>query len=216
MNTSWAILWDMDGVIVDSARLHFLSWVDALARHGINFTPEMFSHVFGKNNTSIIRDLIPSANRDLIETIDSEKESFFRKNIQSNADIFDGVLHWLTRFLSSGFPQAVASSAPMANLDALVDAFNIRPYFQVLVSGQFLPSKPDPTVFQQAARQLGYPENRCVVIEDSIHGIQGARKAGMKTIAVATSQPQEALQMADLVVNRLIDLNDNMLKILLN
>lgn len=216
MIATWAILWDMDGVLVDSARLHYQSWLEILTRHHIPFTKEMFSQVFEKNNTQIIQELISSPGEDLIRIIDQEKEANFRANIPSNARIFEGVMPWLTRFKDWGFPQAVASSAPQANLDALVDAFEIRPFFQAIISGQHLPSKPNPAVFVKAAKSLNIPISRCVVIEDSIHGITGARQAGMKTIGVATSQPLQALNQADLVVQRLADLTPHQVKTLLS
>lgn len=216
MTSTWAILWDMDGVLVDSAGLHYQSWLEVLTRHNVLLTEERFQQVFGKNNTQIIQELFSSPGEDLIKRIDHEKEIYFRENISSKAHVFEGVKPWLMQFKEWGFPQAIASSAPQANLDSLVDAFNIRPYFQAIISGQYLPSKPDPAVFLKAAKSLKISASRCVVIEDSIHGIIGARQAGMKTIGVATSQPLQALNQADLAVQRLTNLTSDQVNQLLS
>ena len=97
----------------------------------------------------------------------------------------------------------MASSAPPANIEVLVDELGLRSYFSALVSASSLHSKPDPAVFLEAARRLDLPAERCIIIEDSLPGVEAARRAGMKCIAVTTTNPPEALQAADLVVERL-------------
>ena len=215
MSLPWEILWGMDGVLIDSAELHYRSWLETLTRHHIPFSKDAFSQTFGKNNTQTIMELIAFPEMNLVRIIDQEKEIYFRENIPSCARIFEGVIPWLTQFKEWGFPQAIASSAPQANLDALVDFLEIRPYFQAIISGQHLPSKPHPAVFLRAAESLNIPTSRCIVIEDSIHGIAGAKRAGIKTIGVATSQPLRALDQADLAVQRLTDLTLHQVKNLL-
>jgi beta-phosphoglucomutase-like phosphatase (HAD superfamily) len=97
----------------------------------------------------------------------------------------------------------VASSAPPENVEALVDILNIREFFDALVTPGDSPGKPDPAVFRKASRQLDVPTRSCIVIEDSIPGIEAARKAGMRIIAVTTTNPPEALTQADIIVETL-------------
>jgi beta-phosphoglucomutase-like phosphatase (HAD superfamily) len=97
----------------------------------------------------------------------------------------------------------VASSAPPANINALVDGLGLRDYFDVLVSGVDLPGKPEPALFLKVARLLDVPPERCVVVEDAVAGVEAAVRAGMKCIAVATTNPAGALKAADVVVQRL-------------
>lgn len=213
---TYGILWDMDGVLADSTQLHYKSWKATLDPRGFEITDEMFKHTFGENNRSVLTDIFghPPAEEELND-ISTEKEAWFREHIPGNMDILPGVLDWLKRFQSWGFLQAIASSAPTKNIEAQIDALGIRAYFNVLGSAADLPSKPDPVVFIKAAEKLGVSPARSVVIEDSPAGVEGARRSGMKCIAVLTTQPASVLKNADLIVNRLTDLKETDLRKLL-
>jgi HAD superfamily hydrolase (TIGR01509 family) len=196
-----AILWDMDGVLADTSQLHFETWERILTEQGIPFDRQMFHLIYGLKN----RDLLPYlAGRPLepqwIEWIADQKELAFRQALIGHLSLLPGVLDWLQRFNSLDCKQAVASSAPPENVEVLVDELGIRKYFDVLVTPGDLPGKPDPAVFLLAASLLGVPPSYCVVIEDSIPGIEAARRANMRCIAVTTTNPPEALTQADIVV----------------
>jgi beta-phosphoglucomutase-like phosphatase (HAD superfamily) len=94
----------------------------------------------------------------------------------------------------------------MANIDTLVDELGLRPFFDALVSGVDLPGKPEPVLFLKVADMLHVPAERCVVVEDAVAGVEAAKRAGMRCIAVTTTSPASALGAADLVVDRLDDL----------
>ncbi|MFN8005812.1 MAG: HAD family phosphatase, partial [Terriglobia bacterium] len=98
------------------------------------------------------------------------------------------------------------SSAPLANIDALVDEMGIRPYFSAIVSGANMPGKPDPGIFLEAARQIQVPAEKNLVIEDSVSGVVAARNAKMKCVAVLTSHSRDALKQADWIVESLEEL----------
>jgi HAD superfamily hydrolase (TIGR01509 family) len=209
---TWAVLWDMDGVLADSTQLHYQSWKATFDPRGMVITDEMFRRTFGRNNRAVLTDIFgrPPSEEEL-EQISTEKESWFCEHIPGNMDLLPGALDWLKRFQSWGFLQAVASSAPSENIEAQVDSLGIRPYFGALVSAANLPGKPDPAVFLKAANLLGVSPARSVVIEDAPAGVEGARRGGMLCIAVLTTQMASALQGADLVVYRLTDLKENAL-----
>ncbi len=211
-----AILWDMDGVLADSTRLHFLSWVNTFEKRSVEITYEMFTRTFGRNNRSVLTDILgrPPA-EDELEEIAEEKENWFREHIPGNMDLLPGVLDWLQRFQAWGFGQAVASSAPQENIELLVDTLDIRSYFGGLVSAAKLPGKPNPAVFLEAAKRLGSAPENCVVMEDAPAGVEGARRGGMKCIAVLTTQQASALQGADIIVHRLTDLTEAQIRALL-
>ncbi len=208
-----AILWDMDGVLADTSSLHFTTWEKVLNEQGIPFDQDKFHLIYGLKN----RDLLPflagkPLGAELSEQIAAQKELAFRQALRGNLDPLPGVLDWLQRFQSWGCKQAVASSAPPENVETLVDELQIRPYFDALVTPGDLPGKPDPAVFLQAAQLLNSPPRNCLVIEDSIPGIEAATRANMRCLAVATTNPTQALFAADLVVETMAQLTAEMVK----
>lgn len=202
-----AVLWDMDGVLVDSGELHYQSWLETLADLPIPFDRDKFHQTFGMDNTGTLTILMgkpPAA--DFLEMVSERKENRFRQLIRGHLQLLPGVLKCLSSLQEKGTLQAVASSAPQANIEVIVDELNIRNYFSALISASSMPGKPNPAVFLEAARQLGLEPKHCVVIEDSVAGVAAARYAGMKCIAVTTTHPRSSLSAADIVVDSLEEL----------
>ncbi len=201
------VLWDMDGVLVNTGEMHFQAWMQALTEFGLPFSKELFLKTFGMNNVSILTYLLghPPEPGYFAKVCD-RKERLFRHIIRGQVDLLPGVRFWLERLEKLGFRQGVASSAPQANIEALVDETQIRPYFSTMVSAYDMPGKPDPAVFIEAARQLDLSPENCVVVEDSVSGVTAARRAGMKCLAVTTTYPMKDLTEADLIVESLEDL----------
>jgi beta-phosphoglucomutase len=200
----------MDGVLVDTGRFHLASWADILIAAGHAFDAEIFRRTFGMNNHGVLSTVFgrpPSAD-ELIMLAD-RKEALFRELIAGQAEPLPGVRDWLARLHARGVRQAVASSAPQANIDVLLDSLGIRAYFDAEVSAEKMPGKPDPAVFLEAARRVGLPPARCVVVEDAIAGVAAAKRAGMACLAVTTTNPAAALAAADLVVDSLADLPED-------
>jgi HAD superfamily hydrolase (TIGR01509 family) len=204
MNPAWAVIWDLDGILVDTGEFHYRSWVAALEREHIPFGYERFRDTFGMNNTGILKMLLGSAySPEYAQRIADYKEEFFRADIHGKVELLPGVQHWLEWLSQHAIPQAVASSAPQANIDAIVQELGIERHFKALLSGSQLPGKPDPAVFLLAARTLDVLPPRCLVIEDAIAGVAAAKRAGMTCLAVTTTNPREVLQEADVIVERL-------------
>jgi HAD superfamily hydrolase (TIGR01509 family) len=206
-----AILWDMDGVLVDTGKVHYQSWEKVLKPYDIPYSWDVFAGTFGMTNKAIITNLFDNPSADFIQEMDEEKEQLFRENVPGNVLEIPGTRQWLERFQSWGYPQAVCSSAPLANIETLLNEIGIQPYFQAIVSASKMASKPDPAVFLTAAEILGVLPNQCVVIEDAPAGIEGARQAGMKCVALTTTSSAEYLQGADLIIDDLNDLNEDQL-----
>ena len=207
MDQIQAILWDMDGVLVDTTELHFLTWARVFSQHHIPFSREKFQFIYGMNNRQAIAILGGEhLTDDFKDALSEQKETLFRQMLCEKELLLPGVKTWLEYFRSNGFAQAIASSAPRENIDAIVHSLGLRPFFDTTVSASALPSKPEPHVFLEAASLVGIPPGRCVVIEDTPAGIEGARRAGMRCIGVATTNPPNALRAANLVLHRLSDL----------
>jgi beta-phosphoglucomutase len=212
-----AVLWDMDGVLVNTGELHYRSWKHAFAEVGTTFTHEQFTATFGMNNAGILEtvygeDLTP----ELLDKISTRKEVSFREMVKGNAELLPGAKMLLDKFTSLCMKQAIASSAPPENIDVLVGELKIGQYFGALVSGANMPGKPDPSVFLKSASDLRIEPHNCIVIEDAIAGVEGARRAGMKCIAVTTTNPAEVLSQADHVVESLRLVDEQMISSLLN
>jgi beta-phosphoglucomutase len=194
----------MDGVLVDTEELHFESWAQVISDYNIPFDRASFRKTFGMNNAATVMALWPTTPEPgQIAEVSARKEVIFRQILRGRVQPLPGVLEWLERFQRWGLRQAVASSAPAANIDVMLDELGIRTFFMALAPGDSLPSKPDPAVFLEAARLLELAPDRCIVIEDSVAGVSAAHRAGMRCIAVATTHAPAALHNADLVIERL-------------
>ncbi len=205
-----SIIWDMDGVLVDTGEAHYLAWSQTLSDFNIPFSYELFQKTFGMNNAGILTYLLgetPSV--EFVRRVSNIKEALFRNLIRGKVTLLPGIDDWLERANGAGYTQAIASSAPKANIDALVNELNIAEWFDVIVSGFNLPGKPHPDTFLEAAQQLGTPPKNCIVVEDAIAGVEAARRAGMKCVAVTTTNPASSLQDADIVVENMSKLPVN-------
>jgi beta-phosphoglucomutase len=198
-----AILWDLDGVLADSADIHYLSWVEILKPFGVEFTRPFFEYTFGMNNRALINLLFSQPDEAFLVRLSEEKESAYRQLIPGQLQSTPGALEWLARFHLQGKQMAICSSGPPENIEATVDELKIRPYFGALVSAYQMPSKPDPAVFLEGARQLNMSPAECLVVEDAPVGIQGANSAGMRCLALATTHDIGKLTRADRVIKNL-------------
>ncbi len=208
MGTDRAVLWDMDGTLIDSEEFHWISWRDTLANEGIAITREQFLSSFGQRNDSIIpRWLGAASTPERIETIGKAKEELYRHLVRRDGiSPLPGVANWIHRLHKEGWLQAIASAAPRANIDTVLEALSATHIFQGIVSADDVHrGKPDPEVFLTAASRVGVSPDRCIVVEDAVAGVQGARSAGMKSIGVNRNGKQLP---ADIVVQSL-DLLDS-------
>lgn len=202
------ILWDLDGVLVDTGELHYQSWAATLAGYGFNLTFDLFRLTFGMNNHDILATLYGQPpDPDFLARVTERKEGAFREMVRGQARPLPGVLTWLNQFRAWRIDQAVASSAPMENIVALINELDLKLYFTALVSGYAMPGKPNPDVFLEAARQIAVAPAACLVVEDSIAGVTAAKRAGMVCLAVLTTNPASALAAADHIAPTLADLD---------
>jgi HAD superfamily hydrolase (TIGR01509 family) len=203
-----AVLWDVDGTLIDSSEYHWLSWRDALAAESFPLTRERFAESFGQRNDEILRAYFPRHTPEEIARIGDAKEVRYRELIRERGiTLLPGVRRWLDRLKRDGWLQAVASSAPRLNLDAIMSALGLEDYFAAVASAEDVTAgKPDPQVFLAAARKLRVAPSACVVVEDAPAGTEAARRARMRSIGVLSSHAE---LRADIVVRTLEELPDN-------
>jgi beta-phosphoglucomutase len=200
-----AVLWDLDGTLVDSGDYHWQSWRDTLAAENIGLTYEQFLASFGQKNDRILRGWLGAdAAADRIERIGDAKEAEYRRLArQGGLAPLPGAADWVARLKREGWRQAIASSAPRLNVEVMLEACGLAPFFDAIVSAEDVTAgKPDPQVFQTAAARLHATADRCIVVEDAAVGIEAARRAGMRSIGVS----QGAALNADVAVRSLTDL----------
>jgi beta-phosphoglucomutase len=209
-----AAIWDVDGTLVDTAELHFRAWVELAAAIGKPFTRADFAATFGRRNPEIIRALFDAAADDrTVADLGEQKEQIYRAAARREGiTLLPGVRELLDGIRALGWPQAVGSSAPRANLDLILAVTGTTADFAAIVAAEDTTrGKPDPQVFQVAATRLGVRPESCVVFEDAVAGVEAAKAAGMKCIAVrfVGHHPADALYAAgaDRVVQSLTEIN---------
>ena len=182
-----AVLWDLDGTLVDSEEYHWRSWKETLDREGISITHEDFLASFGQRNDAILgKWLGKEADARKIERIGDAKEIRYRELVRlEGLSPLPGAAEWVERLHDQGWRQAIASSAPRLNVDAVLEALRLGGWFQASVSAEDVQAgKPDPQVFLVAASRLRTEPQACIVVEDARAGVEAARRAGMQSIGV--------------------------------
>jgi beta-phosphoglucomutase family hydrolase len=183
-----AVLWDMDGTLIDSEEFHWISWRETMAKEGIAITREQFLSSFGQRNDSIVpKWLGATSTPERAERISNAKEEFYRQLVRTEGmKPLPGVASWLQRLHEQGWLQAVASAAPRANVEIVLETLSVAHFFQGIVSAEDVHrGKPDPEVYLIAASRVGASPERCIVVEDAAAGVEGARRAGMRSIGVS-------------------------------
>lgn len=181
------IIWDLDGTIADTEMLHFHVWQQILPGYGVEqYDIEMFRSSFGQNNVEILRKLFPAVPLAMIHGISEVKESVFCDRVsRDTVQMLPGVADWLAYFRSLHVNQVIGSSGPMNVIASIVTALDVSHYFLALLSGYGIPrGKPDPMLFLNCAAAVAADPSECVVIEDSVHGVEAAHAAGMPCVVV--------------------------------
>jgi beta-phosphoglucomutase len=199
------VLWDLDGTLVDSAELHWLSWRDTLLAEGCEITYQQFVDSFGQKNDRILPLWLGADTPvERLRRIGDAKEAEYRRLARERGlTPLPGAAAWVARLRADGWRQAIASSAPRENVEVMLQALGVRDAIDAVVGAEdVVAGKPDPEVFLTAAARLGVPRERCVVVEDAAVGIEAARRANIRSIGVSRGRDLSA----DLVVSTLTDL----------
>jgi beta-phosphoglucomutase family hydrolase len=197
-----ALIFDMDGVIVDSNPTHRIAWVEYTRRFGIAATEDMQRRMYGRCNDEIVRDFLGEglSDREVLEH-GAAKERLYRELMAPH--LSESVLPGLREFLGvrESVPRAVATNAESANLDFVLDGVGLRSLFRVALSGEDVQRpKPDPEIYLLAASRLGAAPAECIVFEDSDAGVASGVAAGMRVVGVSTTHatlPGAAVMIRD-------------------
>ena len=207
----YAVLWDMDGTLVDTAELHFQAWLAPARELGRPFSRADFAATFGWRNPEIIPKVFGITDAKKVQELGDRKENLYRDQARKGVDLLPGVRRLLEDCQAAGWGQAIASSAPRQNLDLILQLTDTAGFFAAVVSMEdTTKGKPDPEVFLLAAQKLEVEPRRCLVIEDAPAGVQAAKAGGMKCVGVTFVGHHSAETLAeagaDLVVSSLEEL----------
>ena len=211
---NYAVIFDVDGVLVDSYHAHFESWRQMLREVGIDFSEQQFRATFGRRSQDILQQLLGDAATDQhIAALDERKESLYRSLIRADFPHIPGAVELIHALDAEGVAMGLGSSGPPENIALTVECLGCAERFGAVVTRRDVSrGKPDPQVFQVAADRLAVEPVRCAVVEDAPAGIEAANRAGMASIALTGTATRAELAAADLVVDQLADLDAEVIK----
>src|SRR4051812_37678388 len=212
--SKFGVIFDMDGVLVDSYQAHFVSWSRLYDELGVPYSEADFASDFGRTSRDILRRQFgEDFSLDEIRKLDERKEALFRDVLQGNFPTMDGAVELIDALAADGFLMAVGSSGPPENIALCLDKLGRRKKFAAVVTGADVSrGKPDPQVFELAASRLGVPPGSCAVVEDAVHGVEAANRAGMLSVGLTGTVERERLASAALVVDSLADLSPSRIR----
>lgn len=197
-----AFIFDMDGTLVDNMRFHTEAWGKMLAENGV----EMNAHDFlvktaGKTNREILPTVFGDISDERIEELGNRKESLYRELFLAERRTVEGAVEFLEAAHALGVKMAVATAAPIENVEFILDGLNLRRFFDaVTTAADVTHGKPNPEIFLKSAEKLGVEPQNCLVFEDAVGGFQAAHAAEMKSIGITTVNSAEEILQFDSVV----------------
>ena len=211
------LLFDMDGVLVNNLEIHRQAFAEFFRRYGVERSFDELSRVFGKGNDDIMGELMPQdvVERVGIRELGYEKEAIYREIYAPIITPQPGLLEFLAEAEREGLRSAVGSSGYRVNVDFVLERCAIERYFSAIVTGdEVTRCKPDPEIYLTAASKLGLKPSECIVFEDAEAGIEAAKRAGIKVVALATTFSREFLAAtdADVIVDDFTQVSVDMLR----
>lgn len=199
----FAVIFDMDGVIVDNYNFHNEAWKQFCKIHEIPFDKVFRSGIFGGTNKDHLEVFFGrKLTSNEISKFEQQKEKIYRTLYRPFIRPVEGVVELLKLLSKNKIPIALATSSPPVNVNFVLSYTGTKKFFQhILNASDIINGKPNPEIFFKAADKLGFEYQRCIVIEDSLSGIAAAQNAGMKTIAITTTHRREELLKVDMVIS---------------
>ncbi len=200
---NYAIIFDMDGVLVDSNPYHKIALNQFCAKYGHHLTEEgLRNKIYGRTNKEWITNLFGTLPSDQLAKYGQEKEALYRELIDKDIQPVTGLIDFLHLLEKHKIPRAIGTSAPRSNVDFTLSKTGIQGFFSIILDESHVThGKPNPEIYINVARKLGLPPRQCIVFEDSISGVISAKSAGAKVIGITTTHTVEELSGTDLVIN---------------
>jgi beta-phosphoglucomutase len=208
-----AVIFDMDGVLVDSYHAHHESWVQLYGELGFTYSEQQFAADFGRTSRDILRrTLQEDLSDERVHELDDRKEALYRDIVRQNFPTMDGADELLDALVAAGFQLAIGSSGPPENVELVLEKMGRGRFATAVTGADVTRGKPDPQVFLIAAERMHLPPASCAVLEDAPHGVEAANRAGMASIAITGTATRDRLAAADLVVDKLRELTPDVIR----
>ncbi|KRD56080.1 MULTISPECIES: HAD family hydrolase [Acidovorax] len=191
-----AIIFDMDGTMIDSMPWHAQAWVEFTRRRGMDIdVPDLMARTTGRNGTECIRELLGrEVSQDEADALTREKEDIYRELFGSRFTEVAGFRHFAARVTERGLKVAVGTAGDIHNVEFAMSRLGMEPAPLAIVRGdEGLPGKPQPAIFLEAARRIAVAPEHCIVFEDAPFGIEAARRAGMRAVAICSTHSADEL-----------------------
>jgi beta-phosphoglucomutase family hydrolase len=211
----YGVLFDLDGVIVDSGECHKKSFFQIAHEEGIEMTDELFIEGFGRRNDEIFPMYLGRPlSQEKLDDLAERKEHIYREFMrESGVHPLPGVIEFIKDLKENGFKIAIGSSTCLKNIEFVLSSLGILDSFDAIVSAEDVTiGKPNPRVFVLGAERVGVVPKNCVVVEDAVAGVQAAKNGNMKALAVTTTRIAEDLYEADLIVDTLNEVDSTTIK----
>jgi len=205
-----ALIFDMDGTIVDNMRVHEQVWCEWAEKEGLkHVSDEEFIPIIHGTIRDVMERLCPERSEEERLEMGERKEAYFREVYGPQMRLIDGLEKVLQEAKAQSIPVALATAGQWSNINFTLDGWGVREYFSVIVGADDVThGKPHPEVFLKASEQLGIPPQECLVFEDSIIGVEAARRAGMLCVVVNAIPPRENFGDTSHVLHFARDYND--------
>ncbi len=202
-----AAIFDLDGTLIDNNAVHLKSWLQYLKTMGRVVTEEEYrTHFNGRTNKDVLEYIFKKEmTKEEALPYTLEKEAVYREMYKHDILPVEGLLDLLHAFEKFGVPMAIATSGIQPNIDFMFDHIDIQQYFPIVINSSHISrGKPDPEIYIKASQALGVDPANCLVFEDAIVGIRSAKAAGMKVVAITTTEAANALSTADMIIQNFL------------
>jgi HAD superfamily hydrolase (TIGR01509 family) len=218
MKLPLAVVFDLDGTMIDNHEYHHKAWAEFCVRHNIVFDVDTFYRQFGGTNKEILKELFGTnlSDEDIRKYAD-EKENIYRELYKGKVRPVEGLREFIKMLAGIPCKLAIATSAPVENVTFILHELRMENIFSVIVhAGMITYSKPHPEIFLKASSLLNLKGNECIAVEDTQRGIESAKAAGMKTLGILTSGTKDRLKDADKIIKNYREITPEVLSGIIN
>ncbi|OIR03399.1 fructose-1-phosphate phosphatase YqaB [mine drainage metagenome] len=215
---NFGVAFDLDGTLIDNNAYHILSWQEFYKRRNRSFTSQEFiEHFNGKTNADVLKYIFhPNLTAEETHRYTEEKEKIYREIYAPHIKPVAGLINLLELLHQQNIPMVIATSGIPVNIEFMLQHIPIAKYFKTIINSTHIShGKPHPEIYQIAAKELGFAPEKCIAFEDAVAGVQSAKSAGLKTIALTTTHQPTELKQADKIVKDFTEITMEMMQAVL-